>query len=282
MHAKIQDLTSSKGRIAYLSGLNNAAKYLEIGVAGGETFFYVDLPFKVAVDPRFLFDPVDHKKDGTHFFQIPSDEFFRKLDDNDLTIQDIFVQNPFTFDVIFIDGLHTFEQSYRDFKNSLRYAHEKTLWIIDDTVPCDVYSAIPDQEISCRRRAKAGLYGTPWHGDVYKTVFAIHDYHPDISYCTSMGGNPQTILWKTSASTRSPVFSSIAEINTLSFSELLNHVKYLMPINDNELPEYILRPLTPVVDAVSDAWKKIRKVTPRVKLAAHKARLLSSQLCSTR
>lgn len=33
------DFTSYNGRISYLSGLNNADKYLEIGVWGGEYLF---------------------------------------------------------------------------------------------------------------------------------------------------------------------------------------------------------------------------------------------------
>jgi len=53
------DLTSYNGRISFLSGLNNAAKYLEIGVSSGSTFFSVDIPFKVGVDPGFLFEPSD-------------------------------------------------------------------------------------------------------------------------------------------------------------------------------------------------------------------------------
>jgi hypothetical protein len=252
-----QDLTSYNGRIAYLSGLNSAVKYLEIGVAWGTTFFSVDMPFKIAVDPHFNFDPLDHTKNGTHFFQITSDEFFRKLDDDDLAIQDIFIPKPFTFDVIFIDGLHTFEQSYRDFKNSLRYAHNKTLWLIDDTTPCDAYSAIPDQEVSLYKRGQAGLDGIHWHGDVYKTVLAIHDYYPEISYCTLMGGNPQTILWKAKASDRKPMFSSITEINSLSFYDMLRYAKCMMPINYNKLPEYIFRSLNPADDAAPDSWKRI-------------------------
>jgi len=207
-----QDLTSYNGRISYLSGLNNATKYLEIGVSKGTTFFPVDIRFKIAVDPCFRFDPSEHKQEGTHFFPIPSDEFFQKLDDNAPDVQNIFVPKPFAFDIIFIDGLHTFEQSYRDFENSLRYAHDKTLWLIDDTVPSDAYSAIPDMEMAYYKRSQAGggsfwhgdIYKSPWHGDVYKTIFAIHDYHPECSYCTRIGENTETTVWRTDANDRHP------------------------------------------------------------------------------
>jgi hypothetical protein len=83
------------------------------------------------------------------------------------------------FDAIFIDGLHTFEQSYRDFIHSLRYAHDKIVWIIDDTVPNDPYSALPDFTQCAEYRILAGIFSGSWHGDVYKTAVAIHDRHED-------------------------------------------------------------------------------------------------------
>ncbi len=252
-----EDLTSSHGRIAYLARLNGAAKYLEIGVDSGRTFFSVEIPFKVAVDPCFKFNSLEHTKSGHHFFQITSDEFFCVLSGNISVNQDVFVPKPFSFDVIFIDGLHTFEQSYRDFENSLRYAHEKTLWVIDDTIPCDVYSSMPDKEKSLGKRREAGLYGTHWHGDVYKTIFAIHDYHPSISYCTLLGGNnPQTILWKASESKRIPQFSSIDNIRNMTFYDMIHNSKILMPISSEKISDYIFRSLSPEDDAVSDAWEK--------------------------
>ncbi len=252
-----EDLTSSQGRIAYLAKLNRAAKYLEIGVDSGRTFFTVAIPFKVAVDPCFNFDPREHENIGNHFFQTTSDDFFCALDGDTTPMQGVFVPKPFTFDIIFIDGLHTFEQSYRDFTNSLRYAHEKTLWVIDDTVPCDVYSAIPDKETSLKARREAGLYGTHWHGDVYKTIFAIHEYHKNISYCTLFGGdNPQTLLWTATQSDRTPQFSSIDDIRNMTFYDLINNSKILMPISSEKIPDYIFRSLNPERDAVPEAWEK--------------------------
>jgi len=138
------------------------------------------------------------------------------------------------------------------------YAHDKTLWLIDDTVPCDVYSAIPDYEMSLDGYRQAGLSCNGWHGDVYKTIFAIHDYHPEFSYCTLTGGaNSQTILWKSEISTRKPIFSSITEINSLSYYSMLNYAKIIMPINSNNIQDYIFRSLNPTVDALSDSIKRV-------------------------
>ena len=267
-----KDFTSYNGRISYLSGLNKAAKYLEIGVWGGGTFFPVEIPFKVAVDPCFVFKSSEHRKNGTHFFEITSDAFFKKLDQGDLEIQKISANEPIKFDIIFIDGYHTFEQSFRDFENSLRYSHEKTLWLIDDTVPSDAYSALSNPEISRYKRNRAGLDRGDWHGDVYKTIFAIHDYFPEISYCTLMSGNPQTVLWKAGRSTRAPLFSSISEIESVSYYDMIQHGKVMMPIADETLPKYIFRSIDPALEAAPDSWKQVitkpnfRNLSPEVTL----------------
>jgi hypothetical protein len=251
------DFTSYNGRISYLSGLNGAKTYLEIGVWGGSTFFPVKIPVKVAVDPCFVFNPLEHKKEGTFFLEITSDNFFKKLDRGDLSFigNDSSVKNK--FDIIFIDGYHTFEQSLKDFENSLRYSHDKTLWLIDDTVPSDAYSALPDPEISRYKRKLAGLKRGDWHGDVYKTIFAIHDNHPDISYCTLMGGNPQTVLWKAPKSERTAIFSSKSEINATDYFDMIQNGKIMMPVSDESLPKYIFRSIDPVKDASNDSWKKV-------------------------
>jgi len=267
------DLTTYSGRISYLSALNGAKTYLEIGVWGGSTFLPVQIPIKYAVDPYFVFDIKKHKKEGTYFLEITSDNFFKKMDSGDISITENDVIEKNKFDIIFIDGYHTFEQSLKDFENSLRYSHEKTLWLIDDTVPSDAYSALPNPEMSRYKRKLAGLERGDWHGDVYKTIFAIHDNHPEISYCTLMGGNPQTILWKAPKSERVPVFSSKFEINLTDYYDMIQHGKLLMPVSDESLPNYIFRSVDPVKEASNDSWKKVivgpnfRKLSPEVTMA---------------
>lgn len=266
------DFTSYIGRIKYLSVLNDAKTYLEIGVWGGSTFFPVQIPIKVAVDPCFEFNANENKKEGTYFFEITSDKFFEKMDTCDLTFVENSSNEKIKFDVIFIDGYHTFEQSYNDFKNSLKYSHERTLWLIDDTVPPDIYSSIPNPVISRYKRKLAGLDGGDWMGDVYKTIFAIHDNFPEISYCTLIGGNPQTVLWKTSTNKRKPYFSSQSEINKLTYYDMIKHAKILMPIEDDQLPNFVYKAINPELEAAIDSWKKVitkphfRNTSPNVSL----------------
>ena len=161
------------------------------------------------------------------------------------------------FDVIFIDGLHTFEQSLRDFENSLEYAHDHTFWLMDDTVPCDAYSALPDMDMASFKRKRAGLKVGPWHGDVYKTIFAIHDKHPEISYCTLVSGNPQTILWRSKGNRRQPIFGSMGEIDKIDYFGMLQHGKLLMPVEDGQLADLIGKAVSPMSDAHPYSWRAL-------------------------
>ena len=273
------DLKTSIGRISYLGNLNNSKKYLEIGVWGGSTFLHLQFPFKFAVDPCFVFDTSNFTDERTFFFEITSDKFFDKLDSNESFNGKSFNNEDLKFDLIFIDGHHTFEQSLKDFENSLRYSHKKTLWLIDDTIPSDAYSALPDPEISRYKRKLAGLERGDWHGDVYKTIFAIHDNHPDISYCTLMGGNPQTVLWKAPKSERTAIFSSKSEINATDYFNMIQNGKIMMPVSDESLPTYIFRSIDPVKDASNDSWKKVI-VAPNFRKLSAEVRMIDRLIVS--
>ena len=89
-------------RINHIARLCQAKHYLEIGVCHGETFFNIDIPRKVAVDPLFRFDFAGRSNEATTFLQIESDEFFS-------------IYNGPLFDIVYLDGLHTFDQTSRDF-----------------------------------------------------------------------------------------------------------------------------------------------------------------------
>ena len=257
----------SKKNEIYVSRINSIAKavnaknYLEIGVCKGETFVFIDIDTKIAVDPNFLFDTKQFQSNKVLFFNETSDAFFTKLSaaqnvDCDSTSERKFLNVPKTFDVIFIDGLHTYEQVLRDFENSLPYSHEKTVWIIDDTVPCDPYSVYTDQQKVLEWRAQAALEGQEWHGDVYKIVFALHDRYKNFSYCTVFNGNPQTVVWRSSESNRTSLFTP-DEINNLDYFSLLRHSDVLMPVVEENLLDVIGLSLAPLQCSDPEAWKKI-------------------------
>jgi|GEM_PF-1322380 len=231
-------------RINRIIRKTGAKRYLEIGVCEGSTFFAVDIPVKVAVDPCFRFDPAEHEAEGTYFFPLPSDEFFAVFESGPAAEQLRDGGAVPLFDVIYIDGLHTFEQAYRDFINSCRYAHEKTVWIFDDTVPNDPYSALPDMDICAKYRAMAGVASESWHGDVYKAVVALHDRHKDVFYRTLLDGNPQTIAWRAAGatSTRADICRSFEDIEALGYFDMVERAAGLHIGGEADLPDILHTP----------------------------------------
>lgn len=118
-----------------------AETYLEIGVRFGDSFFPVRCKNKIGVDiviPSWL--------KGGEFFEMTSDEFFEK--------------HPRNFDVAFIDGDHTYEQSLRDAENCLKWMNPNGVVLLHDCNPTDPYMASPTL-----------VYGRPnWCGEVWKTI----------------------------------------------------------------------------------------------------------------
>ncbi|NET10323.1 MAG: class I SAM-dependent methyltransferase, partial [Symploca sp. SIO2B6] len=117
--------SASVRRINYLIGHLKLRSYLEVGVARGDTFLEINTDKKYAVDPKFKFEFEKYKDQKQSFFEMPSDDFFS---DHCFNLNE-------KFDLIFLDGLHTFEQTLRDFCSSLRFSHDETIWLLDDTVP---------------------------------------------------------------------------------------------------------------------------------------------------
>ena len=100
-------------RIEVIQNIINKQKYqnyLEIGCDNDENFSKVIIDNKIGVDPL---------KGGT--LRMTSDDFFK--------------ENKRIFDIIFLDGLHTYEQTIKDIDNSLKFISENGVIIIHDCLP---------------------------------------------------------------------------------------------------------------------------------------------------
>ena len=100
-------------------------RYLEIGVENGLTLEAVRMRRKFGVDPfpnyrSSLLTP------SVKSFTMESDDFFKR--------------NRDIFEVIYLDGLHTAEQTLRDFSNVIMTMKRGGVIVIDDTIPIDEYS----------------------------------------------------------------------------------------------------------------------------------------------
>lgn len=134
--------------------------YLEVGVQFGLTLAAVSVQNKTGVDPRFMFNT--RFADGLTLHQTTSDEFFANLPEE------------CQYDLVFLDGLHTFEQTARDFVHSVRHLKPNGVIVIDDVLPSSEAKALPDRELSQRLvREETGQLDCEWFGDVWKLPAAL-------------------------------------------------------------------------------------------------------------
>lgn len=107
--------------------------------------------------------------------------------------------------------------------------------LIDDTIPNDVYSAIPDVAKCMRYRKAAGLGGNCWHGDVFKMVFYIHDFWPGLNFRTIVGsGNPQTLVWHSRNARRRPALNNLERISRLTYFDLQEYLHIMQIVSEDE------------------------------------------------
>lgn len=114
----------------------SAKSYLEIGCYKDEIFSKIKIKDRIGVDPV---------QGGNT--RMTSNEFFET--------------NDKTFDLIFIDGLHHYDQVKKDFENSLNVLNKNGFIVIHDM--------LPENENS----AKVPRIQKEWLGDVWKLGFDL-------------------------------------------------------------------------------------------------------------
>lgn len=103
--------------INYFIKYRNYRTYLEIGVDDGINFMNVDCSEKIGVDPSFA---KLHTSARPYCVRMTSDEFFNSIPTDQL------------FDIIFIDGDHTYEQVVKDIANSKKHLSVNGVIIMHD------------------------------------------------------------------------------------------------------------------------------------------------------
>lgn len=122
--------------IQYIINKYNCTSYLEIGCDKDQSFSRININKKIGVDP---------KSGGT----------IRDTSDN------FFINNKDKFDIIFIDGLHHYEQVIKDIYNSLDILNDNGHILIHDCLPRTIaHQAIP-------------RYRGSWNGDVWKSIVEL-------------------------------------------------------------------------------------------------------------
>lgn len=122
--------------IQFLINKYDYSTYLEIGCDKDQSFSKIKISHKVGVDPI---------SGGT--IRKTSDEFFKS--------------NKEKFDIIFIDGLHHYEQVIVDINNALNVLNDNGHILVHDCLPRTIaHQAIP-------------RYRGSWNGDVWKSIVEL-------------------------------------------------------------------------------------------------------------
>jgi hypothetical protein len=111
----------------------NYTSYLEIGCFKDETFNQINIKKKIGIDPV----------SGGNL-RMTSDQFF--------------IENKEKFDLIFIDGLHVYEQVIKDIFNSIKVLKENGIILVHDCLPRKLWYQTPTR------------MSDTWNGDVWKAI----------------------------------------------------------------------------------------------------------------
>ncbi len=173
----------------------NYKNYLEIGCDKDENFLNIKAEKKVGVDPV---------RGGT--LRMTSDEFFK--------------QNNKKFDLIFLDGLHTYEQTIKDIDNSLEVLNERGAIIIHDCLPKKIWNQVVPR-----------LHGH-WNGDVWKAIVHSRTYSNADTY-TCIADHGLGIVLKRKNRNQLNLQKNFKQ---LKFSEYYyNHKEFMNPISHHNL-----------------------------------------------
>jgi hypothetical protein len=141
--------------INYIIATKGFTKYLEIGVRNPKDCFdKIQCDLKKSVDPgvEYVENPVNYK--------YTSDDFFHKLQHKQLDLP-----HNFTWDVIFIDGLHLANQVERDILNSINHLSPNGFIVVHD---CNPFLYDLDYE-----RVIEDFWGQQWNGTVWKVIYSL-------------------------------------------------------------------------------------------------------------
>jgi len=180
--------------INYLIKKNKYKNYLEIGCDQNQLFSKVKIVNKIGVDPE-------------------SGGNIRKTSD------DFFLNNSNKFDIIFIDGLHIYEQVKRDIINSINCLEQNGIILIHDCMPDSLAKqAVP-------------RFKMKWNGDVWKAIVDLRQSKElDIYTCEIDEG-----IGVIKKEVNTEILKVNKPINKLKFRDYYdNYHNYLRVIDINE------------------------------------------------
>ena len=202
------------------------SNYLEIGVRNGENYFAIDAHRKFGVDPNYFFSKrailksLLKKSNWTRrMFRCTSDDFFKFHAPGLLKNRKL--------DLVFVDGMHTYEQSLKDGLNSLRFLEPDGIVVFHDCNPWSKESAqpiIPTGKVN-------------WNGDVWKTIYHLRQY-PEYFECFTYDTDEGLgILKRTKEGLDRaiPTISHLSSTKDMTFEELDKHREEYLGLREVQL-----------------------------------------------
>jgi hypothetical protein len=214
--------------------------YLEIGVKDGTCFCSLTAPEKIGVDPIAPQPAValEMQKPGVKYFALTSDEFFIKVAPQVLARG---------VDVVFIDGLHTFQQAYRDCINSLQYLNPGGLILLHDCLPNSEAASMPAKSYEEAWKINGPNWDGFWMGDVWKAIVVLRTLHADLRACVLNCDFGLGLVYV--ARSESALSLSRAEIDEMGYSALAGNTRRLLGLRK---PVHLLGILRKLQESVGD------------------------------
>ena len=182
--------------IEYLIKKNNYTNYLEIGCDQNQLFS------KVIIDNKIGVDPVSGGN-----IRKTSDDFFKENNDK--------------FDIVFIDGLHTYEQVKKDINNSLNFLKPTGVILLHDCLPLK----IRDQMIPRSH--------DHWNGDTWKAIVESRTRN-DLDTYTCEADHGIGIIFK--RNNKQMLKLDNTNFKALKFEDYYNNYKNFMnPIKETQI-----------------------------------------------
>ena len=214
----------------------SAHTYLEIGVDEGQAFCKVQAPVKIGVDPVTPRPAVaiEMQKAGVSYFQQPSDAFFEE-------------QAPSVLgkgvDVAFIDGLHTYGQTFRDIQNTLRYLNPGGLILIHDCLPESAEEACAAPTYEEAGRLNGPGWSGLWTGDGWKSIVAVRAGHAAGDACVLHCDHGVGLVCRQS---HAPQLSlSLADIEALDYTALAASPEHFLGLSKPRRLQSLVKTLRP-------------------------------------
>jgi hypothetical protein len=210
-----------------------ARTYLEIGVDEGESFCAVRVPRKTGVDPvppkpRVA---VEITSPGVQYFAMTSDEFFAS-DARDAALAG-------GVDVVFVDGLHTYGQTYRDVRNSLKVLNPGGVILVHDCLPASEEEARVAATYEEAGRLNGPSWNGLWTGDGWKAIVAVRSGHDGADACVLDCDHGVGLVYHGGG--RPPLRLSLEEIDALDYAALAADPQRLLGLSAPARLQSVLR-----------------------------------------